>query len=160
MRLFYLDASALVKRYSPEAGTDVVDQLFTPPLQDRLVASIWTITETAAALNRKRNIALIPDRDFLPLIRRMVAETDLFFQLKADSDDARQSMALIFAHNINASDALHLHLVLKLKRILDLMGDDIALVASDQRLLCAAQAEGVTTLDPETETAAGLQALL
>ena len=40
------------------------------------------------------------------------------------------------------------------------VGDDLVLVASDQRLLRAAQAEGLVTFDPETQSQADLDALL
>ena len=39
-------------------------------------------------------------------------------------------------------------------------GDDVVLVASDLRLLRAAEAEGLPTLNPETQTSAHVDALL
>jgi hypothetical protein len=39
-------------------------------------------------------------------------------------------------------------------------GDDLALVAADQRLLRAAQAEGLVTLNPETQAESDLDVLL
>ena len=39
-------------------------------------------------------------------------------------------------------------------------GDDLVLVTSDQRLLRAAQVEGVLTFNPETQTEGDLDALL
>ena len=150
--VFYLDASALIKRYSPEPGSEILDHLFEPPARDRLIATIWAVTETAAALNRKNNDAQIPASDFDPLIERLLQESEWLHQPKADSDDARQSLALIIEHNLNATDGLHLQVVLKLRRLLNLLEDEIVLVAADQRLLRAAEAEGVPTLNPETAT--------
>jgi hypothetical protein len=40
------------------------------------------------------------------------------------------------------------------------VGDDIVLVASDQRLLRAASAEGLMTFDPESQTVADLNRLV
>ncbi len=158
--VFYLDASALIKRYSPEAGAEILDRLFEPSVRDRLIASIWSITETAAALNRKKNAAQIPASDFDPLIERLMQESDLFFQPKSDSDDVRQSLTFIFKHNLNATDALHLQIALKLRHLLTLMGNEIVLVASDERLLRAANLEGLPTLNPESATVADLSARL
>jgi hypothetical protein len=39
-------------------------------------------------------------------------------------------------------------------------GDDLVLVASDQRLLRAAQVEGLTTFNPESQDFAALSALI
>ncbi len=158
--VFYLDASALIKRYSPETGAEIVDRFFEPPVRDRLIASVWVVTETAAALSRKKNSAQIPPADFDPLIERLLQEFDLFYQPKTDSDDIRQSLSLIFAHNLNATDAIHLQVALKLRQLLALLGNELVLVASDVRLLRAAEAEGIPTLNPETATDADLLAWL
>jgi len=122
-------------------------------------ALLWVV-ETLAALNRKKNSGDISEDDFNVAADQLVAETDLFFQPKADSADVRQSMAFVLAHNINASDALHLHLALKLHRLLSVVNSQIVLVAADQRLLRAAEAEGLVALNPETATPTNLQALL
>src|ERR1700704_5431290 len=55
---------------------------------------------------------------------------------------ARSSFPLIVAHSINSTDAITLKSALAIARKLRTSGDDLVLVASDQRLLRAAQAEG------------------
>jgi predicted nucleic acid-binding protein len=49
------DASALVKRYTLEAGGDVVDVLFAVTAQVHMVATFWGYAETYVCLWRKRN---------------------------------------------------------------------------------------------------------
>jgi hypothetical protein len=61
---------------------------------------------------------------------------------------------------VNSTDALALKSALAFARRLRGTGDDLVLVASDQRLLRAAQAEGLTTFNPETQDHAALAALM
>jgi hypothetical protein len=70
------------------------------------------------------------------------------------------SFPLIVAHSINSTDALILKSALAIARKLRRAGEDLVLVASDQRLLRAARAEGLTTFDPETQDQAALAVLV
>src|SRR5262249_33657141 len=70
------------------------------------------------------------------------------------------SFPLIAAHSINSSDALVLKSALAIAKKLRKAGDDLVLVASDQRLLRAVQAEGMVTFDPESLDDAALAALI
>jgi len=49
---------------------------------------------------------------------------------------------------------------LEIDKQLHSIGNQLVLVSSDQRLLKAAQAEGLFTFDPETQSQADLDALL
>ena len=70
------------------------------------------------------------------------------------------SFPLIVAHSLNSTDALILKSALAIARRLRRAGDKLVLVASDQRLLRAAQAEGLSAFDPESQDQAALAALL
>ena len=61
MRHFYLDASALAKRYTPEAGTAGVDHLFANVPADRLLVFNVGIAEVVSVLVRKRNAGSLSD---------------------------------------------------------------------------------------------------
>jgi hypothetical protein len=63
-------------------------------------------------------------------------------------------------HNVNASDAAILALFLRYRRALPPGAPGCALVAADQRLVQAAQAEGLTTLNPEVVIPADVPTLL
>ena len=53
MPLFYLDTSALVKRYRTERGTEVVEQLLANfPPEDRFFTSFLSIIELTSAILR------------------------------------------------------------------------------------------------------------
>ncbi len=59
-----------------------------------------------------------------------------------------------------ATDAIVLHAALGLAQHRRSRGDDLILVASDKRLLRAAQAEGLGTFDPEIQDQAALALLM
>jgi uncharacterized protein with PIN domain len=64
----YLDASALVKRFRHEIGSEVVNDTIDRVAADdarRLVVSALTTLETLPILNRRRNEAQIRLPDFL-----------------------------------------------------------------------------------------------
>jgi hypothetical protein len=69
------------------------------------------------------------------------------------------ALPLIEADSINATDAIILRLALNLAARLRLAGNDLVLMASDQRLLRAAQSEGLLIFNPEVQSQAELDAL-
>lgn len=145
MSLFLLDGSALVKRYAPEVGTAVVDFLFANVVRDRLMCLMLGTAEAAAALARKRNDGRITPAAFsteMTELRAEVIDAANFTKLPADNALIDASIPLSDKHPINATDAIVLRVALDLAAQLRAQGDDLVLVASDQRLLKATQAEG------------------
>ena len=83
------------------------------------------------------------------------------FPLRSVTDAVvRASLALIEIHSLNATDALILRSALDAAAELRARGDNLVLVASDNRLIAAAQAEGLLTFNPEAQDQADLDALL
>jgi hypothetical protein len=70
------------------------------------------------------------------------------------------SFPLIVAHSINSTDALTLKSALAIARKLRSGGNDLVFVASDQRLLRAAGAEGLNGFNPESQGHPALTPLL
>jgi predicted nucleic acid-binding protein len=156
MNYFYLDASAYAKYYYPEPGTEIVEALIRalPGAQARrLVATAMTIAETIAVLNRRRNELRMSDDEFESVARRLLEEVSHLTQWRLHDEDLLNATAFIPAYNLNASDALHLFTALRLNTVLERARQDrIVMVASDRRLLRAADAEGLQTLDPEADS--------
>ncbi len=51
MTVFYLDTSAIIKRYRRESGTDLVDQLLeSPRAEDRFCTSFLTVLELTSGI--------------------------------------------------------------------------------------------------------------
>ncbi len=65
MYYFYFDASALVKRYTQEVGSDKINFLFTHVPLNRLICLILGVVEMFWVCVRKKNDGRIRDLDFL-----------------------------------------------------------------------------------------------
>lgn len=163
MNHFYWDASAVVKRYAPEIGTPLVNRLFSNIALDRMMCLALGIGEVISAFVRKKNAGLITEAAFVQAMTDFRAEVvdSVSFKLVA-VDDALifASHLLIEKHSINATDALVLRSALDAAALLQQAGNDVVLVTSDTRLLNAAQAEGLKTFNPETDSQMQLDMLI
>lgn len=143
MPLFYVDTSALVKRYHIEPGSEQVDRLFTDPMAVLVTANV-AITELTSALDRKCQEGALTSDGLMQILavaaRDVLAE---FWLLELDRSHIRQSQQLILRHHLRTLDALHLAVLLSIKDL------HPVLVSSDLRLLQAAGQEGFDLLNPE-----------
>jgi predicted nucleic acid-binding protein len=163
MNQFLLDASALAKRYSLETGVDRMDHLFNNTSLDRLMCLMLGAAEVVSVLVRRRNGGVLSSATFSQAMNNLkseVIDAADFNTLPMDNDLITAALPLIDQHAVNANDAVVLQASLDLAAQLRSQGDDLVLVASDQRLLKAAQAEGLLTFDPEKQTTTDLDALL
>ena len=64
MTHFYWDASALIKRYAPETGTEIVNRLFSTVALDRMLCLAINTGEVISVFVRKRNDGTITQDDF------------------------------------------------------------------------------------------------
>ncbi len=160
---FYLDASALAKRYGLEEGSVLVDKIFVQVPPQRLCILNIGLGEVVSVLVRKRNAGIISQPSFDQAMARFEAEivdgADIM-RMPVTRRLVTSSFPLITAHSINVTDALVLKSALAIARRLRRGGDDLVLVASDQRLLRAAQAEALTTFDPEAQNESALAQLV
>ena len=113
MPRYFLDSSALVKRYHHETGSAVVDALFDAS-DNRLIISKLAIVETQSAFARLVREGVLTSSDLSRLVSRL--EDDVAGQLLAVAavssrrlDDAAQILRThgLVAH-IRTLDAIHL----------------------------------------------------
>jgi predicted nucleic acid-binding protein len=162
MNRFFLDASGLAKRYTLEHGAERIDQLFAAP-RDRLMCLTLGVAEVVSVLVRRRNGGQLPPAAFaqgMINLKAEVIDAADFATLSLADQVVLDSLPLIDRHSINSTDAVVLQLCLEVAGRLRAGGDGLVLVTSDRRLLKAAQAEGLSTFDPETQTQPELDALL
>jgi hypothetical protein len=162
-RYFYLDASALAKRYVPESGTGVINYLFSRVPAHRISVLHLGVAEVISIFVRKHNSKSLSPAIISQAFTNLEAEVinqPLLQKLDAEADLINAALTLIRQHSINATDAVLLRSALDLAADLRLSGDDLALVASDRRLLRAAQVVGLLVFNPETQTTADLDQLL
>src|SRR5262249_17168327 len=160
---FYVDASALGKRYVLEKGTPLVNHLFQHAPRNRLICLTLGTLEVVSILVRKVNTGLLLPAEFRTALTSLQNEVVLDLAVaKVTATDLLVSAAvpLVQKHFVNATDAVILRSALDLATQFRAAGGDLVLVTSDQRLLKAAQAEGLLTFDPETQSQTDLDTLL
>jgi predicted nucleic acid-binding protein len=161
MAQLFWDASALIKRYFVEQGSDTVDALFAAIPHQEMCTCPWGYTETYSLLVRRLNEKILNAATFTTAVTALQAEivTDPDFGILPISENVIfGSTGIIRKHNLNATDAAILTMLLA---YLQQAGTpQCVLVASDKRMLRAASAEGLSTLNPQEIAVADIPVLL
>ena len=163
MDYFYWDASALAKRYTTEVGTPIVNNLFTRFTYARTMFLHICTGEIISILVRKKNAGILTDVAFTQAMSNFRAEVldDTNFSLVSVTDSLiTGSYQLIEKYSLNATDALILQSAVEVVTTVGRAGNNLVLITSDLRLLRAAQAEGMLTFNPETDSQTALDAHL
>ncbi len=155
MSLYYLDASAVVKRYVIEQGTHWIRELCNACDGDsvrlhRIYLGEITRVEVAAALaqkaNRSKEIRLLDATDAYKLFLNHL-ETE-YSVVPVVSDLLRMAAELAQRHVLRAYDAVQLALALRANNLLRENALELIFVSGDARLLQAAQNVGLATENP------------
>ncbi|MGH9855558.1 MAG: type II toxin-antitoxin system VapC family toxin [Blastocatellia bacterium] len=163
MNLFWLDASALAKRYIPEKGSPLVNHLFNRVSTSDMVCLLEGIGEVVSILVRRRNGGVITPRAYRQSVSDLHSEITNRAEVEKIHSTTSQVMIswkFVEKRAINSTDALILKCALD--KAVDLRddGDDLILVSSDLRLIRAAKAEGLITFNPETDDQQTLDSLI
>jgi predicted nucleic acid-binding protein len=148
---YYLDTSALVKRYLPrEVGAGWVQQITDPTASPVVLMSAIGIVEVAGALARKEReheITAVERQQYLGLF--VLDCQRLISLLPLTGPVLRLAATLTQRQALRAYDAVHLASALSAHQLLVSTGaPPLMFVAADGRLCRAAQAEGLRSDDP------------
>ena len=108
MNYFWLDANAIVKQYVPEAGTPLINYLFTRVSLDRIFCLFDSMDEARFAIVRKRNEQIIAIAEFDRAIQRFEVKFIYHADVKQVDPTQNQKIAarqLIETYSINSTDA-------------------------------------------------------
>lgn len=156
MYYFYFDASALAKRYTQEIGTDRVNFIFSNVPLNRLMCLVLGVVELFWICVRKKNDRRITNLDFsqasINLKFEIIDSYSDFKTISIPDNLILNSMSLIESHSINSVDAIVLRSALDIAAELRSTGNRLVFVASDQRLLRAAETEGLLVFNPEIDS--------
>jgi predicted nucleic acid-binding protein len=158
-----MDASALAKRYVPEKGYVLVNAILNQVPSNRIHFLNIGAGEILSVLVRKRNAGTLSIANFQRAAASFDAEIvnpTAITRASVTSRLVAKSLPIIVAHSINSTDAIVLRSALAIAKRLRKADDDLVLVASDQRLLRAAHAEGLATFNPESLDNAALAGLI
>ena len=153
MANFYLDTSAVVKRYRTEPGTDVLSALLAQPApKDRFYASFLLVLEFTSGILRLVRGGQVRQSTADGIIARFRQDArDLLRIWPVDDSILSSAISVVQNHRLRSADAIHLATALAISSVdPDL---PLALVTSDAELAEAGQAAGLETLisgKPET----------
>jgi len=163
MKFFYIDASALCKRYVPENGTTVMNHLFARVRQEQMMCLMIGVGEVISIFVRKKNSQRITSKAFAQAMadfRLEVIDASDFELISPDDAQMMASWYFIEKHSLNSNDAILLCSALDIASELHPEYDDLVLVAADERLMRAAETERLKTYNPEKNSQAETDALL
>jgi predicted nucleic acid-binding protein len=149
MTIFYLDASAWVKRYLGEEGSRRVNAWMN---RDPLVASAALgVTEVLTTVVRKAQAGELsePERD--QILNDAWAEFDLFAHVYHTAPIMRRSRDVALQYGLRGADTVHLASALWLADHLPNGADALAMITSDRELVEAAEDAGLEVFDPTRE---------
>jgi uncharacterized protein len=132
---FYLDASALAKRYVPETGTPIINYLFQQAPPDHLLCLNLGTLEVISIFVRKKNanrLSLAAFNQAFADYRNEVLDPADFRKTPVTDSIVNAALSLISKHSLNATDAVVLQSALDLAGQFRAVGNDLVLVASDQ----------------------------
>jgi predicted nucleic acid-binding protein len=141
---YFVDTSALFKRYQPEKGTTLVSQILEETDEPIFISSI-TIIEIVSNLKRLCEVDKITTEE------QFLNQRTFFYQdigmlnitiLDVSAEDVIKAEDLILKRYMKPIDSIQLAIALNLKR------NNITFVSSDRRLCKIADEEGLKTLTP------------
>src|SRR6266576_2494494 len=110
MPVFYLDASAIVKRYRAESGTAVVDELLTRPRPtDEFLTSFFSVLEVTAAILRLALSRQLDDFYARQILARFRQDRrDRLGVLPLDNTVVVTAISVVERYRLRSGDAIHL----------------------------------------------------
>jgi hypothetical protein len=146
---FYFDTSALVKRYHPEKGSDVVDKIFELKGEHNFATSFWAVLEFVVALSAKRKRKELSDDGFNTAIANFLKELmDLFTIRSVEDEVVADSIPHAMKHLLPSADCLHLASALELKRLSEDVEEKCIFVSADKELCIAVEKEKIDAINP------------
>ncbi|MEM6281732.1 MAG: type II toxin-antitoxin system VapC family toxin [Chloroflexota bacterium] len=149
MSSYFIDSSALVKRYMPETGTVWIRNITAQQSGNDIFVAQITVVEILSAISRVYHDGDI-DRHTLQSFRRLVERhmQSQYRVLALSNAIVTQALDLQENHRLRAYDAVQLASALALQHRAAAVGAAITFIASDTRLLQAASSERLQTDTP------------
>jgi hypothetical protein len=147
MPYYYFDSSALVKRYSMERGTRIVNKLMVKRGKVAILPT-WTVTDFYATLSNRAQQGEITRDDCYSVLHKFEIESRQglyqFIVPTLRTYLATKDLVLEYPF-LRASQAMHLALALELKPL------RLTVVSADTQLLAASKTAGLHIVNPEED---------
>jgi uncharacterized protein len=150
MAAYYLDASAIVKRYLRESGSRWVTDLWNRTPEATLLSAELVDVEVVCALSRAERAGRIGlSRRNKSAALYLLDAQQVLDHISLTAEILRLAHRLALRYPLRAYDAVHLAAALQLAEQLSRMSLPApAFVSADGNLLAAARAEGLIAEDP------------
>ncbi|MEO7913620.1 MAG: type II toxin-antitoxin system VapC family toxin [Roseiflexaceae bacterium] len=150
MTTYYLDTSALSKRYVQETGTVWIRTLIDPTASHTLLLARITMVELYSALARRRREGTVPIEDYAVATQAFAAHSATTYEfVELDPPVIELAQTLLERHPLRAYDAIQLASALVANKII-MSANLSALVflSADDHLNIIATAEGLMVDNP------------
>ena len=150
--IYFLDTSALAKRYLAEKGSNRIRRLLARK-DDAFYQTFLTPLEVASALYRRLRSGRISHDELSFLLRAYIAHSHQDYLLVPYTDSLiERASALVARYVLRALDAVQLASALALRDGLPADTLPLCFLSADDRLLEAAHQEHLQAQNPETWT--------
>ena len=150
MNIYFLDSSALVKRYAAETGTVWVNDLCDPGSAHTILIASVTLVEVAAALASKQRSREVSSEVYNLVMQDFIRDASRQYSvLGIEQKIIALGVSLTSRQKLRGYDAVQLAVALTLNRaLIDQQLSPLIFVSADRDLLTAAKNEGLATDDP------------
>lgn len=148
---YYADSSALVKRHISETGSAWIKQEFDAASGNRIITTKLSVVEVLSAMNRQRREANITTAEYTKFSGDFLSFVQTDYEMFELSDAVLlEAQRLLETYPLRAGDAIQLASSLLANAQLQSANlPALIFLASDARLLTAANSEGLPTDDPQ-----------
>jgi predicted nucleic acid-binding protein len=147
MPYYYFDSTALVKRYSMERGTRIVNKLMVKRGKVAILPT-WTVTELYSAFSNRAQQGELTRDDCYSVIHKFERESEqgLFQFIVPTIQTYLSTKELVMEYpGLRTQQVLHLALALELKPL------RLTVVSADTQLLAASKTAGLHIINPEED---------
>ena len=146
MTHFFVDTSALAKRYVFETGSDWVRSWILPSQNHAIIVSAIVNVEMTSLVMRRERENSVTSAERIRILNNFLRHLDRHYQVVALDDKLfKEARQMLVKHPLRSLDAIQLASALRAAIVLD---NQPTFVSADRRLLEAAAAEGLPTDDP------------
>lgn len=149
MAVYFVDSSALVKRYVSESGSAKVLGIFDPALQNEVFVASITGVEIIAAISRRSRMGSITPTDATLLCSEFRNDFQVDYQIVEITDKiVGAGMNLAEKYKLRGYDAIQLAVSCAINSLCSGNGLSLTFVSADNELNAAASGEGIVVMNP------------
>jgi len=150
VNVYFLDTSALVKKYMSETGSTWIETLTDAESENRIVLARVTWVETLSAFTRLHRESKVDLNMLMQTIELFKLDWDSQFQIvEVEKHDCAKAGELLIKHPLRAYDSIQLACAHKIySAFAHIASQTFTFVSADDRLINTAQTEGMQIENP------------